>query len=136
LATCIRRLSTPKIRHYNKFSFASNILSASALSQRRVCGDEGGGAVLRLLRSPKVYGLLVSYAAAAAIIVGLRSGSVVHAGDNSISLLPISIDYPESGSIFPPGITPPTFLWRDAAGTSWAIDINFGDGARPDPPGD
>ena len=31
-------------------------------------------------------------------------------------LTSISIDYPEEGSIFPPGITPPTFLWRDAAG--------------------
>ena len=42
-------------------------------------------------------------------------------------LSPISIDYPEDGSIFPPGITPPTFLWRDAAGTSWSIDIEFAD---------
>jgi hypothetical protein len=41
------------------------------------------------------------------------------------TLLPISIDYPEDGSIFPPGIIPPTFLWRDAAGTSWSIDISF-----------
>ena len=46
-------------------------------------------------------------------------------------LSPISIDYPEEGSIFPPGITPPAFLWRDAAGTSWAIDITFGDGGAP-----
>lgn len=41
------------------------------------------------------------------------------------ALSPISIDYPEDGSIFPPGITPPTFLWRDAAGTSWSIDVSF-----------
>jgi hypothetical protein len=27
----------------------------------------------------------------------------------------IAIDYPEEGSIFPPEITPPTFLWRDSA---------------------
>lgn len=46
-------------------------------------------------------------------------------------LLPISIDYPEDGSIFPPGITPPTFLWRDAAGTSWSIDISFADHSAP-----
>ena len=46
-------------------------------------------------------------------------------------LIPISIDYPEDGSIFPPGITPPTFLWRDAAGTSWSIDISFGDNSAP-----
>jgi len=46
-------------------------------------------------------------------------------------LLPISIDYPEEGSIFPPGITPPTFLWRDAAGISWSIDISFTDRTTP-----
>ena len=41
------------------------------------------------------------------------------------NLSPISIDYPEEGSIFPPGITPPMFLWRDAAGKSWTIDFTF-----------
>ena len=46
-------------------------------------------------------------------------------------LTPISIDYPEEGSIFPPGITPPTFLWRDASGTSWNIDISFADNFAP-----
>jgi hypothetical protein len=46
-------------------------------------------------------------------------------------LTPISIDYPEEGSIFPPGITPPTFLWRDASGTSWNIDISFADNSAP-----
>ena len=39
----------------------------------------------------------------------------------------VSIDYPEEGSIFPPGITPPTFIWRDAAATSWRITVSFGD---------
>jgi len=39
----------------------------------------------------------------------------------------ISIDYPEDGSIFPPGITPPTFIWRDAAATSWRITVSFAD---------
>lgn len=47
--------------------------------------------------------------------------------DANQPLSPISIDYPEDGSIFPPGITAPTFLWRDAAGTSWTIDISFAD---------
>jgi len=37
----------------------------------------------------------------------------------------ISIDYPEDSSIFPPGITPPTFIWRDAVATSWRINISF-----------
>ena len=46
---------------------------------------------------------------------------------------PVAIDYPEEGSIFPPGITPPTFLWRDGARgvTAWKIDISFRDGAAP-----
>src|ERR1017187_2100827 len=43
----------------------------------------------------------------------------------------ITVDYPAEGSLFPPEITPPTFLWRDAAAnaTSWTIDIAFPDGA-------
>ena len=42
----------------------------------------------------------------------------------------ITIDYPEDGSIFPPEITAPTFLWRDAAASArlWRIDVTFGDG--------
>ncbi len=41
----------------------------------------------------------------------------------------ITIDYPLQGSIFPPEITPPTFIWRDAAehSTRWRIDFTFGD---------
>ena len=42
-------------------------------------------------------------------------------------LWPISIDYPEDGSIFPPGITPPTFLWRDGPASTWTIDLAFAD---------
>jgi tetratricopeptide (TPR) repeat protein len=46
---------------------------------------------------------------------------------------PLTIDYPEDGSIFPAEITPPTFIWRDAdpAATSWRIDVAFTDGAKP-----
>ncbi len=65
------------------------------------------------------------------------SGNMQEAGSpdspprSNLSLSPISIDYPEDGSIFPPGITPPTFLWRDDGATSWSIDISFGDKAPP-----
>jgi len=47
-------------------------------------------------------------------------------------LAAITVDYPAEGSVFPPEITPPTFLWRDtdASATSWAIDITFPDHAR------
>ena len=58
------------------------------------------------------------------------AGPVYAASEPQRTLLPVSIDYPESGSIFPPGITPPTFLWRDAAGSSWALDISFADGSQ------
>jgi hypothetical protein len=43
----------------------------------------------------------------------------------------ITIDYPLDESIFPPEITPPTFIWRETAenATRWQIDITFADGA-------
>lgn len=43
----------------------------------------------------------------------------------------ITVDYPADGSIFPPEITAPTFLWRDADKTArrWRIDVSFGDGS-------
>jgi tetratricopeptide (TPR) repeat protein len=43
----------------------------------------------------------------------------------------ITIDYPADGSVFPPEITPPTFIWRDGAASvdSWTIDVIFRDGA-------
>ena len=45
----------------------------------------------------------------------------------------IMVDYPEEGSIFPPEIAPPTFVWRDSAtdANSWRIDISFADGTAP-----
>ena len=41
----------------------------------------------------------------------------------------IAIDYPENDSIFPPGITPPTFLWRDSTATFWRIHVAFANNA-------
>jgi tetratricopeptide (TPR) repeat protein len=43
----------------------------------------------------------------------------------------IVIDYPANGSIFPPDMAAPTFLWRDPApaAVSWRIDITFADGS-------
>ncbi len=44
----------------------------------------------------------------------------------------VAIDYPAEGSIFPPEISPPTFLWRDGERTAtlWRIDISFADGSQ------
>ena len=43
----------------------------------------------------------------------------------------ISIDYPLDGSVFPPDMAAPTFLWRDAAPNagSWQIDVSFANGS-------
>jgi tetratricopeptide (TPR) repeat protein len=43
----------------------------------------------------------------------------------------ITVDYPATESIFPPEITPPTFLWRDDVNTVglWLIDISFSGGS-------
>ena len=43
----------------------------------------------------------------------------------------ITIDYPAEGSIFPPDIIAPTFLWRDPdpSASVWRIDVDFGDGS-------
>src|ERR1022692_130250 len=45
-------------------------------------------------------------------------------------LAAITVDYPSEGSIFPPEITPPTFLWRDPSetATTWHIQIVFAAG--------
>ncbi len=44
----------------------------------------------------------------------------------------IAVDFPQDASIFPPDITAPTFLWRDAepSARSWRIDVSFADHAK------
>ena len=51
---------------------------------------------------------------------------------DSTARAPITVDYPQDGSIFPPEITPPTFLWRDAApaAQTWQIKVTFADGGK------
>jgi tetratricopeptide (TPR) repeat protein len=55
----------------------------------------------------------------------------VSSSDSKAVLWTISIDYPQDGSIFPPSITPPTFIWRDAAANSWQIEVEFADRSAP-----
>lgn len=45
----------------------------------------------------------------------------------------IVIDYPEQGSVFPPEITAPTFLFRDLSINTkvWRIEVTFADGSAP-----
>ena len=79
-----------------------------------------------LARLPDRAAITVHAAPAAADRAGIdRSSSSAH-------LVPIAIDYPESGSIFPHEITPPTWIWRDSSGAiTWRIEITFPDRAAP-----
>ncbi|MGA9586849.1 MAG: tetratricopeptide repeat protein [Terracidiphilus sp.] len=45
----------------------------------------------------------------------------------------IKIDYPLNGSVFPPEITPPTFLWRDPSPSAlrWVIQVSFMETKEP-----
>jgi hypothetical protein len=58
-------------------------------------------------------------------------GSSPSSNPDGPKLAAITVDYPEEGSIFPPEITPPTFLWRDASNSAsvWTIDVAFTDGS-------
>jgi tetratricopeptide (TPR) repeat protein len=44
----------------------------------------------------------------------------------------ITIDYPSEGSIFPPDITSPTFLWHDPSQTAqrWVVEVEFANRAE------
>lgn len=42
----------------------------------------------------------------------------------------IAVEYPLDGTVFPPEITAPTFIWRDGSGARrWVMEIAGGDGA-------
>ena len=45
----------------------------------------------------------------------------------------ITVDYPATGSVFPPDFVPPTIEWRDADPRAklWVVEFAFGDGAAP-----
>jgi tetratricopeptide (TPR) repeat protein len=66
-------------------------------------------------------------AGAALVAIAVAAPQSPHAPSSAA----ITIDYPEEGSIFPPEITPPTFLWRDGAKAAawWRIDVSFADGS-------
>ena len=62
-------------------------------------------------------------------LCGAAFSPLPHMIPKSLSHAPdaITIDYPLDGSVFPPEITPPTFLWHDANGIAkhWVIEISF-----------
>jgi len=78
------------------------------------------------------YLLIVCALAAVPLAVCLRpAGSSASSRPEEPRLARITIDYPEDGSIFPPEITPPTFIWHDPSPhvAAWGIDVAFTDGS-------
>jgi tetratricopeptide (TPR) repeat protein len=63
--------------------------------------------------------------ALSAAVLGAASAAAQNAAAS------LYIDYPADGSVFPPDMAAPTFLWRDAAARAvqWQIDISFADGS-------
>ena len=61
----------------------------------------------------------------------LSAGLAWAAHPDGAVLSRVTIDYPEEGAVFPPEITAPTFLWRDAADNAraWLVDVTFADGS-------
>ncbi len=80
-----------------------------------------GGRALRAILLP---GVLIALAAGA-----WDRAEVAHGAPSGEAA--IAIDYPQDGSIFPPEIGPPEFLWRDNADriSFWQIEISFADHA-------
>ena len=73
----------------------------------------------------------------AALAAGLFVFQVGAQRTAALAPAPLTVDYPPDGAVFPPEITPPTFMWRDAAGAggepagAWAIAVDFADGSAP-----
>ena len=74
--------------------------------------------------------LRVSISAGCILIVGLLAATHRHLVAAKGEPSRISVDYPLNGSVFPPDMAPPTFLWRDPSpeADSWRIDGDFGAG--------
>jgi Flp pilus assembly protein TadD len=75
--------------------------------------------------------LLAQKALASAAANPLPASSHRSSKPDARQLARITIDYPQEGSIFPPEITPPTFIWHDASPnvTTWQIEVKFSDGS-------
>jgi Flp pilus assembly protein TadD len=72
---------------------------------------------------------LLLAAAAFWVLGGARlSSAQEHQTRSATATQSITIDYPLDKSIFPPEITPPTFLWRDPSEADhWVIEVSFKD---------
>lgn len=61
------------------------------------------------------------------VLVNLTRGA---AADANRQPVPLQVDYPAEGSLFPPDIAAPVFRWRDSnpAIKSWLVEVSFGRG--------
>ena len=104
-------LRQPEPRSWCKYIALAGIAIALAgkLSQH---GEDAGGVVLAKQRISRAD--LLSY-----VNEGVGPAQIV-------------VDYPADGSIFPPEIAPPSFLWRDDTDKVilWKIHVTFSDGSE------
>jgi tetratricopeptide (TPR) repeat protein len=65
------------------------------------------------------------------LLLGAVAAVITVRGSAASQPAAVTIDYPLQDSLFPPEITPPTFLWHDSAAEAslWRIDVSFADGA-------
>ncbi|MGD0628566.1 MAG: tetratricopeptide repeat protein [Terracidiphilus sp.] len=86
------------------------------------------------LRSARIFFAAVALAVSVLLICGAAMSSPSAGGEDvRAATAKISIDYPLQGSVFPPEITPPEFLWHDPAETAtrWVIEVSFPGQAGP-----
>jgi hypothetical protein len=67
------------------------------------------------------------------VVIGVAALTLAATAADTNNAAAITVDYPQDGSIFPPDIAPPTFLWRDeqANATHWTIYVEFTGKATP-----
>ena len=103
----------PRARHWTRYALGEPLFNA--------------------MRSTSVSGLLAGIAAIGSLFLAGGAplsqtsgrGHTQHASKSA----GITVDYPLDAAVFPPEITPPTFLWRDTNRTAklWVIEVTFAD---------
>jgi hypothetical protein len=72
--------------------------------------------------------LLIALVAAVCISLFTLGGLARSSDATASPATKIVLDYPLEGSVFPPEITPPTILWRDASTAKrWVVEVSFAD---------
>lgn len=103
----VRPYSWKELHWRNAMSRSARFLIAAALAAGAVCLSAGAGL-------SSVFGM-----------EGRQTGGQ-DAGQPAGQTATITIDYPLEGSVFPPEITAPVFLWRDSSEEArrWVVDVS------------